>query len=113
MTVIAGVSLAFAPGALPLPISSALQAGLPVVLYFGPETLWPVTSFLAAAIGILLTFWRYVVDAAKRIFTGARGTPDAGRPALDPGDVDISITTTGAQRGRADEAAVAREDEHR
>jgi hypothetical protein len=37
-----------------------------IVLYVGPETILPLTSFLAAAVGVLLMFWRYVVGLIRR-----------------------------------------------
>jgi hypothetical protein len=36
-----------------------------VLLYFGPETLMPVGSFLAAMVGMLLLFWRQTVAMAR------------------------------------------------
>ena len=39
-----------------------------MVLYLGPETILPLTSFLAAVVGVLLIFWRYVVGVVKRSF---------------------------------------------
>ena len=39
-----------------------------MVLYIGPETILPLTSFLAAVVGVLLMFWRYVVGVVKRSF---------------------------------------------
>jgi hypothetical protein len=36
-----------------------------VLLYFGPETMMPVGSFLAALLGLLLLFWRQTVSLAR------------------------------------------------
>jgi hypothetical protein len=36
--------------------------------YIGPETILPVTSALAAALGILLMFWQYVIGLVKKPF---------------------------------------------
>ena len=36
--------------------------------YIGPETMIPLASVLAAAGGIVLIFWRYVVLVIRRIF---------------------------------------------
>ena len=44
-----------------------------MVLYLGPETMLPLTSFLAAVVGVLLMFWRYVVGVVKRSFHFCRG----------------------------------------
>ncbi|HZA24384.1 MAG TPA: hypothetical protein VFA32_17590 [Dehalococcoidia bacterium] len=50
----------------------ALLAGAPlqstVLLYLGPETIMPVGSFLAAALGVLLIFWRQTVAIARNSF---------------------------------------------
>jgi hypothetical protein len=32
-----------------------------ILVYVGPETILPVASCLAAAIGVLLMFWRFVI----------------------------------------------------
>ena len=39
-----------------------------VLLYLGPETIMPVGSFLAAALGVLLIFWRQTVAMARNSF---------------------------------------------
>jgi hypothetical protein len=39
-----------------------------VLLYLGPETIMPVGSFLAAALGVLLIFWRQTVAIARNSF---------------------------------------------
>jgi hypothetical protein len=36
--------------------------------YLGPETTLPLTSVLAATVGILLIFWRSVLGLGKRVF---------------------------------------------
>lgn len=58
------------------------------MLYFGPETLMPVASALAAAVGAILLFWRRGVALGRRLVarvfrrgasrTGAAGTDPAG-----------------------------------
>ncbi len=35
-------------------------------LYIGPETILPLTSFIAAIVGFFLMFWRWVVGSCKR-----------------------------------------------
>jgi hypothetical protein len=40
----------------------------PVVLYVGPETLLPLTSALAAIVGILLMAWRYVLGFVTKVW---------------------------------------------
>jgi hypothetical protein len=39
-----------------------------ILLYLGPETIMPVGSFLAAALGIFLIFWRQVMLAVRTSF---------------------------------------------
>lgn len=42
---------------------------LPVVRsYLGPETMMPLASFIAAAVGVVLIFWRYITGLARRTF---------------------------------------------
>ena len=36
------------------------------LLYIGPETILPLTSFVAAVVGILLMFWRWVVGIFRK-----------------------------------------------
>ena len=36
-----------------------------VLLYFGPETMMPVGSLLAALLGLFLLFWRQTVSLAR------------------------------------------------
>jgi hypothetical protein len=44
-----------------------------ILLYLGPETIMPVGSFLAAALGLFLIFWRQVTalfrSSLKRVFS--------------------------------------------
>ncbi len=37
-------------------------------LYLGPDTIMPLASILAAVIGFILLFWRYIVNIIKKIF---------------------------------------------
>ena len=73
-----------------LDLFSGLTSGL---LYLGPETVMPLVSFLAAALGIILIFWRYIVRIIKRIF-GIREKPSAAEdeitPYVEPDDDDGS-----------------------
>jgi hypothetical protein len=39
-----------------------------LVLYIGPETILPLTSGLAALVGILLMFWHRVVGFARKVW---------------------------------------------
>jgi hypothetical protein len=49
-----------------LPWDSTL--GPIVFLYFGPETVIPLTSILAGIIGAVLVFWRYIVVMVRKLF---------------------------------------------
>jgi hypothetical protein len=52
-------------------VTALLTNGSPqsmVLLYLGPETIMPVGSFLAAALGVLLIFWRQTVALARNNF---------------------------------------------
>jgi hypothetical protein len=40
--------------------------------YLGPQTVLPLASFLAAIIGILLIFWRYLVRSVRRAIRALR-----------------------------------------
>ena len=42
--------------------------GSPVLLYFGPETIMPITSVLAAAVGMVLIFWRHIITTLRSTF---------------------------------------------
>ena len=37
-----------------------MPSDFPLLAYVGPETALPVASALAAAVGVVLTFWRYI-----------------------------------------------------
>lgn len=42
---------------------------IPMLLcYIGPETMLPLVSVLAAVMGFLLMFWRYVFQLIRRMF---------------------------------------------
>lgn len=46
-----------------------LPASAPVfVAYLGPNTVLPLASALAASIGIVLVFWRYIVGLVRKVF---------------------------------------------
>ena len=65
---------------LPLDHFSRLTSGL---LYLGPETVMPLVSFLAAALGVILIFWRYIVRFFKRIF-GIKEKPSTAAEEITP-----------------------------
>lgn len=39
----------------------------PVVLYVGPDVFLPITSALAAIVGVVLMFWNRVVGLGRRL----------------------------------------------
>ena len=51
---------------------------LPVFLYLGPETILPLASAVAAVVGVVLIFWRYMVSSAKKVVRKIRGQPIVG-----------------------------------
>ena len=36
--------------------------------YIGPETMLPLASILAAGVGVILMFWRYIIQLIRRMF---------------------------------------------
>lgn len=38
------------------------------LLYFGPETMMPVASFIAAVAGAILMFWRRILGFSRALF---------------------------------------------
>ncbi len=36
--------------------------------YIGPETMLPLASILAAGLGVILMFWRYIIQLIRRMF---------------------------------------------
>jgi hypothetical protein len=44
-----------------------------VLLYLGPETIMPIGSFLAAAVGIVLIFWRQAMAMVRNSFRRVLG----------------------------------------
>lgn len=49
------------------------------VAYLGPQTVLPLASVLAAAIGVILMFWRYIAATVRKAFQVLfkRTSPDA------------------------------------
>lgn len=70
------------------PALSALL-NTPVLMYFGPETIMPITSVLAAAVGVVLIFWRHVTltirSGFRRLFI-RRQAGSRSETRLDSGD---------------------------
>jgi hypothetical protein len=53
------------------------------LLYLGPETIMPLGSFLAAAVGILLVFWRQATLFLRSAFHRVLGRKSGYPPNLD------------------------------
>jgi hypothetical protein len=67
------------------------SSSAPVVfLYFGPETVLPLASFIAAAAGVILMFWRNILAMIRKVLR--RGS--APVEVRDDLDMDLGITTT-------------------
>lgn len=45
--------------------------------YLGPETIMPLASILAAALGFLLLAWRYIITFIKKVFRKITGKESA------------------------------------
>jgi hypothetical protein len=55
--------------------------------YLGPESIMPLASILAAVLGFILIFWRYIVKFFRKIF--GKSKPDADiTPYVEPEDDD-------------------------
>jgi hypothetical protein len=52
-----------------MPASSVAELTPLVIAYVGPDQILPFTSFLGAALGVLLLFWNRAVGAARRIWS--------------------------------------------
>lgn len=64
----------------------------PVLAYLGPETMLPVASVLAAAVGFLLICWRYVLRIVTAPFRALLGKKDgAASAAVPPAPVETGI----------------------
>ncbi len=64
-----------------------------VFLYFGPEVVFPLASFLAAAAGVILVFWRQIrslIGKGFRFVARKKETPVEIRDDLD---TELAITT--------------------
>jgi hypothetical protein len=42
------------------------------ILYLGPETVMPLASILAAVLGGILIFWRYIIGFIKKTYNRIR-----------------------------------------
>ena len=56
-----------------------------ILFYMGPETIMPLASILAAVVGIILIFWRFITAFFRRIFhkiTGRKDEPILPEPEM-------------------------------
>jgi hypothetical protein len=51
-----------------------------VLLYIGPEAFLPLTSAIAAIVGVVLMFWNRVVGLARKIWLMVTGRSDTPAP---------------------------------
>jgi hypothetical protein len=84
LTVLASIA---SPGASSNPI---------MFLYFGPEVVLPIASFLAAAAGVILMFWRQIVSFVRKGTRLVLRKGDAPVAVRDDLDMDLAITTASA-----------------
>ena len=59
---------------LPPDVQPALMAW--VLLYIGPEAFLPLTSAIAAIVGVVMMFWNRVVGLARKIWLMVTGRSD-------------------------------------
>ncbi|MBK9241617.1 MAG: hypothetical protein IPL75_15455 [Acidobacteria bacterium] len=59
---------------LPPDVQPALVAW--VLLYIGPEAFLPLTSAIAAIVGVVMMFWNRVVGLARKIWLMVTGRSD-------------------------------------
>jgi hypothetical protein len=97
---LAHVAAALLPGASPTnPV---------VFLYFGPETILPIASFIGAAIGFILVFWRVISSTIRKVVRLVLRKGDMPHEITSEPDIEFSITTAASGAARdasADEKA--------
>ena len=69
---------------------SLMQGLTSNLLYLGPETIMPLASLIAAIVGVILIFWRFILKGVKnffRLITG-KGTenPNPAEVVTDAAD---------------------------
>jgi hypothetical protein len=62
------------------------QLQLLVVLYVGPETILPLTSALAAIVGVLLLVWHRVVELVRKTWWLCTGKAESSSKTQLPAD---------------------------
>ena len=56
-------------------IGSIKILGAPL-LYLGPDSIMPIASTLAALVGLLLIFWRFIIRFFRKLFRKITGKKD-------------------------------------
>ena len=69
----------------------AFFSGMTILYYLGPEAIMPLASVLAAIVGVLLIFWRYIVGFFRRIFRSVTGKADPEASLDDEMPISESI----------------------
>jgi hypothetical protein len=57
----------------PIDGNGLFQHGLLVLLYLGPESIMPIASIIAALLGFVLIFWRWIINFFKKLFKRSKG----------------------------------------
>jgi len=71
-------------GIVALVLFSGLDPVLPwIALYIGPDVFLPLTSAIAAIVGVALMFWHRIIGLARRLFGK---TPPTDSPSDPPRD---------------------------
>lgn len=71
--------------------SQIARTGVWRYYYLGPDVIMPLASILAAILGVILIFWRFLFNSAKRMYKAlirkfSKATPETESPADDPAD---------------------------
>ena len=78
-----------------------------IILYFGPETILPLASIIAAMIGVILMFWRVILAAIRKgiRIVLRRPEPEPVEGLDDLADIDLGITTASGESAPASQEA--------
>lgn len=67
-------------------LSQDLEKTSLVLAYMGPQTVLPLASFIAAIVGFVLIFWRFVAKVVRRFFNFIFRRGHANDDAISPLD---------------------------
>jgi len=64
--------------------------------YIGPDVILPFTSVIAGIVGVVLIFWRFIVNMVKKVFGAifqgnASPAPALNANAATPGDGKVEV----------------------